>query len=500
MLVAEEVVAVVGLVPLGVLVAVVVAVVSATRRRDTRPAPDRPAGASVPGTPLPDGHPTGAPTDPIGWLRPTLDRWTTAGVLPPAVRSEIERWELDRSRTAATTDAAAVAERGVVTTPPRNARVPFIAEAIGFLGGILTSVAVLVLVSRRWSTLGFPGRLALTSVAAAIAIAAGAAVDEGREPALDRLRWALWTAGTGAAGCTGFVIAERLVAADHGRWAHGPTRAFGAALAVALVAGALWKGRARPVQAATALVATLVAVGTFVGRWGGPGPVGTALVLTAAPMLAVGLRRRLPLAIVPVAVGSGGIVGGTIALGAGRAGGGQLVGVVIAALLASVVLHPTLVGHTASIAVTGAAAGVLTVSVVPGTIGYWAADAPYPVAVLVFAVGAAITALGISRRTRAPRLLQLVGGAGVAFSPALACIERPAVGIVIGLAVAIALLVIGARPQRTIQSLAGAAGLLAFVPSAIGWFFPGEGRVPLLIGVTGALLVGLAVLLTRRTR
>ena len=43
----------------------------------------------------------------------------------------------------------------------------------------------------------------------------------------------------------------------------------------------------------------------------------------------------------------------------------------------------------------------------------------------------------------------------------------------------------------------GAAGLLGFVPWAITWFFPGEGRVPVLILVSGVLILVLAVVLSR---
>jgi hypothetical protein len=46
-------------------------------------------------------------------------------------------------------------------------------------------------------------------------------------------------------------------------------------------------------------------------------------------------------------------------------------------------------------------------------------------------------------------------------------------------------------------SVTGALGLLGNVPWAIAHFFPGEGRAPLLVLVSGVLLVAVAILLAR---
>ncbi|CAB4813386.1 unannotated protein [freshwater metagenome] len=52
-------------------------------------------------------------------------------------------------------------------------------------------------------------------------------------------------------------------------------------------------------------------------------------------------------------------------------------------------------------------------------------------------------------------------------------------------------------PGRVLMSVAGSVGLLINVPWAISYYFPGEGRVPLLILVSGALVLAVAVLLAR---
>lgn len=67
-----------------------------------------------------------------------------------------------------------------------------------------------------------------------------------------------------------------------------------------------------------------------------------------------------------------------------------------------------------------------------------------------------------------------------------------------GVTTAIGFVALGMLPGRVLMSLFGSAGLLAFVPWTIAHYFPGEARVPLLILVSGALLVGIAVLLTRQ--
>jgi hypothetical protein len=73
----------------------------------------------------------------------------------------------------------------------------------------------------------------------------------------------------------------------------------------------------------------------------------------------------------------------------------------------------------------------------------------------------------------------------------------PGFATVFGLATALALLAGSMLPDRVALAPVGALGLLVNVPWAISWFFPGEGRVPLLISVSGVLIIAVAVLMAR---
>ncbi|MEZ5270828.1 MAG: hypothetical protein R2694_00780 [Ilumatobacteraceae bacterium] len=100
-------------------------------------------------------------------------------------------------------------------------------------------------------------------------------------------------------------------------------------------------------------------------------------------------------------------------------------------------------------------------------------------------------------RSRTPVLLQVFGGVALVAGAAITGAQSVAVATTLGLITAVALLAVGTTPGYVLMSLFGCIGLLVNVPWAIQHFFPGEGRVPLLISMCGLVLVGVAVLLTR---
>jgi len=94
-------------------------------------------------------------------------------------------------------------------------------------------------------------------------------------------------------------------------------------------------------------------------------------------------------------------------------------------------------------------------------------------------------------------VFQIVGGIAVLVGPAITGTQSVALATISGLVVAILMIVLGMRPGQVLLSMFGLVGLLIFVPWSIAHFFPGEGRVPLLITVSGALIVAVAVVLAR---
>jgi len=87
--------------------------------------------------------------------------------------------------------------------------------------------------------------------------------------------------------------------------------------------------------------------------------------------------------------------------------------------------------------------------------------------------------------------LALLGGV------AITATQSQTVATSAGLVVAVGALVVGSAPGRVTASMLGLVALLIYVPWSIGWFFPGEGRAPLLIAVSGLLIVGVAIVLVR---
>jgi hypothetical protein len=82
---------------------------------------------------------------------------------------------------------------------PRAARrtgVRSVAEALGYLGGMLATIGLVLAVAQYWPDLALAGRLGISAAGAVVLLVAGWLVPEHAEPALARLRWFLWLAST----------------------------------------------------------------------------------------------------------------------------------------------------------------------------------------------------------------------------------------------------------------------------------------------------------------
>jgi hypothetical protein len=160
-------------------------------------------------------------------------------------------------------------------------------------------------------------------------------------------------------------------------------------------------------------------------------------------------------------------------------------------------LVPRLVDEVASIVVLAVVGGFVVLQSLPPTVGHFAEGAAVPTGVAVWAFGLGVVVVAIDRLTRAPIVLEVLGAVVMLAGCALTALDEPAVATLFGLVTSVALLGVAMLPGRVALSPVGALGLLVYVPWSIGWFFPGEGRVPLLISVAGVLIVGVAVLMAR---
>ena len=116
---------------------------------------------------------------------------------------------------------------------------------------------------------------------------------------------------------------------------------------------------------------------------------------------------------------------------------------------------------------------------------------------VVWAGGVGLIALAMSGRVRAAVVVESFGAAATIGGAALTGVQWHGAAPLIGIASAAALVAAGTRPGQVLLSAFGSLGLLINVPWAIGWFFPGEGRAPLLVSVSGLLLIAVALFLAR---
>ena len=259
----------------------------------------------------------------------------------------------------------------------------------------------------------------------------------------------------------------------------------------------MWLGRPRPVQQLVALVAGVLAVGTGLAEPAGTTIAGLAVWVAGAGLLALGVRRLTTFPVLEVAVGAIAVgVGSLVAIGEDP--GFSLVFVVATgAAVVTVALLRHVVSDVASIVVLCVIGSITVVQSLPPLIGIMAADAAVATGATLWAVGLVVTLVGVRRLTRAPIVLEVLGAATMLVACAVVAIDSPGVATISGLLTSLALLGVSMLRGRVALSPVGAIGLLVFVPWAIGWYFPGEGRVPLLISVSGLLIIGVAVLMAR---
>ena len=424
----------------------------------------------------------------LTWLR----RWETAGLLSGDEVDSIIAFEHNNEQVASTSDA---------DTEREERKMPLVAEALGYLGGLLSAIGVIMLVARYWPDLATGWRVGLPTAVAVAGVAGGALVNEHADDALRRLKWSLWlvgTAGIGAAG--GVAIYDSMGPVPTYGWADEHQVVFGAASLVALLSAALWRGKPRPLQQFTFLGGLAVSLGAAANEWWELPVVGLVVWVSGAVMLLIAQRE---IGTYPVITGVAGgvvmVVGSTMMIDRWGTAGALFL-VVTSAALIGLGQRPISVTNNDLIPAFLVAGVLSLVLTVPTALIQFADDDGLVTGLAVWVIGSVSYAVGEQGSIRVPTVMLIIGGAGIIVGPAISASELPGVGTVVGLVSALVCLAIGATPGRVVLSFIGAGSLLIYVPWSIAHFFPGEGRAPLLIAVSGVLIVGVALFLARSAR
>jgi hypothetical protein len=418
-------------------------------------------------------------------LEDDLARWVAAGLLGAGQADAIREHERG-PRPAGPGVVPAAAPSGT------RARIPVVAEALGYLGGVLALAGLGLLVGRYWPDMGPGARLALSGGGAIAFLVAGGLVPERADPALARLHGFLWLAATAAIGLfVGVLVADSFDGAVQ-------TVVLASSGSVALVSGALWRGRDRPLQQLTFLGGLVVCAGAAVAQVAHAGPVGLTVWGVGAVLLGSGLRRGTPRTLLTEAVGGCALVVGAVITGSDQwTAFGLVLGAATALGLLALALVPGPAPPRPDRILLAIVGGIGFLTSVPGALGYFSADAGVATGLVVWVAGACLVLLGARRLVRLPLLVEGAGGIALVGGAALTGAQSPGFASLFGIITAVALVALGTLPGQVLLSVFGSLGLLVSVPWAISWFFPGEGRAPLLITISGVLLVLIAVLLTR---
>lgn len=415
---------------------------------------------------------------PRTWIDLVLDRWLAAGLL--------SREQVDSIRTYEAARVPAPTRREV------HRRFSPIVEGLGYLGGVLGIVGVMMLVVHYWPDMNVAFRLLLTLGATAVFLVAGALVDEGADPAFTRLRWFLWVLGTASFGTAGFVLADGVFEFEEAN-----RSLLSVSLAVTLVGGLLWGRRVRPLQEIALFGGAIVSVAGAVEEFAGTGWVGSSVGLAGFAVAWLGWRNLTPVPPLTTAIGLLATIPAAGIAADDWRGPAFLVAAIVHLTLVIVGAWPDVITDKATALVTSIVGGVGLVQWAGATIGHFSGEAGILTGFVVAAVGLMFVVLGDRELVGAPLIFQAVGGLALLGGVAITATQSQTVATSAGLVVAVGSLVVGSTPGRVTASMLGLVALLIYVPWSIGWFFPGEGRAPLLIAVSGLLIVGVAIVLAR---
>jgi hypothetical protein len=422
-----------------------------------------------------------------------LARWTAAGLLTTDEAAAIATFESSGEQSV----PEAPAGEGAIRPPQVSRRIPVVAEALGYLGGVLAVTGLALVVARYWPDLRMAVRLVLSATGAGALLLAGQLVHPDRDVALERLRGFAWVASTACAALFAGVVAVDGLDAEAPK-----TIVLAASAAVLGESGLLWlwRGRQLPFQQLTLFAAASVFAGSAIAPAMGTGAVGIAVWLAGVGFVVVGIRRLAPSPLIGDLVG--GLSMGIGALMTVAAWDEAVLPFVVAtaAALLAVALVPGAAPDRSDQLCLGIIGAITGMQAAPGAIGYFAQDAGVTTGVVVWLAGIGLLYLGIRGLVRLPRLVETLGAIAVLSGAAVTAAQVEDVAPAFGILTAIGLVAAGMLPGQALLSLFGSAGLLINVLWAVAHFFPGEGRAPLLIMVAGAVILATAVLISRSER
>jgi hypothetical protein len=342
------------------------------------------------------------PADP---LTEQLDRWVRAGLISDE--------QAERILAAERETAGPAADHG----GPRQ--VSPVAEALGYVGGVLVVVAAVTIAGRYWTAIGVPGRVAVAFGVATLLLAIGAAVPQ-TSGAGGRLRAVSWALSVAALG-----LGIELLAAEGLDW-NGEKVSLLAGAVCVIYGGVLWSRRPGAMQQGALLAALAVTAGSAAALLpGGTEPVvGLAVWGLGLVWLLLGWGGLVaPWPAVEVCGGIVAIVGALLTVEA-TWGGLPAVGTVVGLVTAGVLLRDIVLTAMGTLA---------TLLIVPTVLERYFPDmlAP-PLTLLLTGTLLVAAALYVARR-----------GGRRAFGERRAGRPRTAAGLAAGVAVAVVALVVG---------------------------------------------------------
>lgn len=377
---------------------------------------------------------------------------------------------------------------------PAQKPIPAVAEALGYLGGALVVVGLVLAATRYWPNITVVTRLIVTGAITAALIAFGVLVREKADPALARFRWFLWLASS----ATTMFFAELLSREQ----LHNGVKAtvLIAALAGTIESGILWSGRNRPLQQLVflgTLTTTAGAAGANLFPASPVGPIGLAVWIVGAVFLVIGLRRLFTHSLMTESMGAAASVVGAISVSNGWGSGGLIFLLATTVGLIALAEVPGVLLRREDQLIIGLIGAFATFESLPATLTYFAQKTGLLTGSLTWIAGLALLVAGSRKLLGTPRLAKLVGGMLLIGGAALTGAQSRNIAPLFGLATAIGLVILGTRPGQVLMSALGSLGILINVTWGVSWYFPSQGRAPLLILISGILIIAIAVWLAR---